>query len=55
MTDNKDDSPQTGDDERRAGAGRRREPRYDWETGDPIKDRRLQDEDGYPEEDEVEP
>lgn len=35
----------TPDDERRRGAGRRREPRFDWETGDPIKDRRLQRDD----------
>ncbi|MCC5885326.1 MAG: hypothetical protein JJT88_02710 [Gammaproteobacteria bacterium] len=43
MTEEEDKPTPTGDDERRAGAGRRREPRFDWETGDPIKDRRLQD------------
>lgn len=45
MTDDKDKTSTTGDDERRLGAGRRREPRFDWETGHPIKDRRLRDRD----------
>lgn len=50
MKDDEDKTAQTGDDERRSGAGRRREPRFDWETGDPIKDRRLR-EDGADEDD----
>lgn len=53
MTENDDKTSTTGDDERRAGAGRRREPRFDWQTGDPIKDRRLNDEDDHSEEDEA--
>jgi len=51
MADKEDKTSSTGDDERRDGTGRRREPRFDWKTGDPIKDRRLQDEDGNPKDD----
>lgn len=52
MADNDDKTSPTGDEERRDRAGRRREPRFDWETGDQIKDRRLRDEDSNAEEDE---
>lgn len=52
MADNNDKASPTGDEEHHGRAGRRREPRFDWETGDPIKDRRQQDESSSVEDDE---